>query len=131
LNAIRSLSEQFRLRTTAKRYSAIVDGVIEHEEGEINLPIGKDKIVGPPFYTIDQKEGREAKTLWAVAEREAYCTKLSLVPKTGRTHQLRLHLAAIGHPILGDFFYSPPHVRNYFSRYKLSQNLSNKSFSNY
>lgn len=111
MNALRDISQQFREKSIMKRYSAIVHGSIQELNGEINLPIGKDTLAGPPLFTIDHsKDGRNAQTTWTVVESTQYCTKLHLFPKTGRTHQLRLHMAAIGHPILGDFFYSPPSV---------------------
>ena len=81
------------------------------QKGEINLPIGKDTLAGPPLYTIDfSKEGRPAETHWKVRKAGKYNTIVELQPYTGRTHQLRLHLTASGHPILGDFFYSTPPV---------------------
>lgn len=111
LDALRGLSESFRNREVVKRYSAIINGTLEGETGEVKLPIGKDVISGPPLYTIDHsKLGRDAHTVWQKEEEGLHLTKVSLLPKTGRTHQLRLHMAAINHPILGDFFYSPPEV---------------------
>ena len=111
LKALRGLSEQFRERRVRKRYSAIVNGTWSRDSrGEMDLPIGRDSLIGPPCFTIDPIEGRPASTRWEVREKGKKCTHLSLEPLTGRTHQLRLHCAAVGHPILGDFLYSPPDV---------------------
>lgn len=111
--ALINIQEQFRVRDTVyKRYTAVVSGKMKNLEGEIDLPIGKDEKVGPPLMTIspNNPDGRIAYTQWSVLEIGNTSTKISLLPHTGRTHQLRLHMAAIGHPILGDFFYSPPDV---------------------
>jgi len=111
VNALRSLTAQFRERTALKEYTAIVSGTLEKSSGVIELPIGRDTIAGPPLFTIDHtSNGKQAVTQYKVVENGEYCTKISLSPQTGRTHQLRLHMAAIGHPILGDFFYSPSSI---------------------
>ena len=111
MNSLREISQQFREHAVSKRYRAIVYAPLEQDSGEIDLPIGRDTLAGPPFFTIDHsKDGRSAQTTYTVIERAEHCTLIELSPKTGRTHQLRLHMAALGHPILGDFFYSPSHV---------------------
>lgn len=110
-DALSSLHNQFRYKKVYKRYSAIVNGYLQHFEGEINLPLGKDIERGPPLNTVDIN-GKHSLTYWKLHER---CAKrnmshVHLYPQTGRTHQLRLHMASIGHPILGDLFYAPKDV---------------------
>ena len=108
LLALSSLHNQFRYKKVYKKYSAIVNGYINNYEGEINLPLGKDIKRGPPLNTIDIN-GKNSLTYWKLYER---CSKrnlshVHLYPQTGRTHQLRIHMTSIGHPILGDLFYAP------------------------
>ncbi len=111
LAAQRSLGRAFEARRVDKRYVAIVDGLPEDEHGQIALPIGADW-PHRPRQKVDHLSGREALTEWQVLEREPlrHRTRLALRPVTGRSHQLRLHLAAIGHAVLGDTLYAPPAV---------------------
>ena len=82
VKALRGIQEQFRERTVMKRYTAIVNGHVNTYEGEINLPIGKDNLAGPPLQTIDPSDdGRVAFTSWKVEERGNFCTKISLFPR--------------------------------------------------
>ncbi|MFO0962310.1 MAG: RluA family pseudouridine synthase [Phycisphaerales bacterium] len=108
----RHLSMQFEARTTAKRYIALAAGHPQKDAGEIDLPIRKD-LVNAPLQIIDFAHGRPSVTRWRVLERTTApdCTRFELEPITGRSHQLRVHLLAIGHPILGDDLYAPPEVR--------------------
>ncbi|MCL2919487.1 RluA family pseudouridine synthase [Shewanella litorisediminis] len=99
-----NLKTQFQHRETEKRYLAEVAGLIEQDEGTINLPLGKDRN-NPPWQKVDKAEGRPAVTHYRVIERREGSTLVALEPETGRTHQLRVHMLAIGHPILGDDFY--------------------------
>ncbi|MHC4448156.1 MAG: RluA family pseudouridine synthase [Planctomycetota bacterium] len=109
--AHRQLSRQFEQRTVHKRYIAVVHGVAEADSGAIELPMRKDRTPGAgPRHMIDHEQGRAARTLWRVLERYHDRTRLELEPITGRSHQLRLHLKSIGHPILGDDLYAPPPV---------------------
>lgn len=109
--AHRELSRQFHDRETSKIYIAIVAGVIEHQEGRIDLPMRKDMDPrNAPRQVIDHAEGRRAITNWWVIQRGADRSRLRLQPITGRSHQLRLHLKSIGHPILGDDLYAPAKV---------------------
>lgn len=107
--AHRELSRQFHDREVEKRYIAVVDGQTASDEGEIDLPMRKD-MENPPRHLIDHEQGRPALTRWRVIERMADHTRLELRPVTGRSHQLRLHLLSMGHPILGDDLYAPPPV---------------------
>jgi tRNA pseudouridine32 synthase / 23S rRNA pseudouridine746 synthase len=110
--AHRELSRQFHDRETVKKYIAIVDGLVKEDAGRIDLPMRKDMDPrNAPRQVIDHAEGRRAVTDWWVVARlsepaEAPRTRLLLSPLTGRSHQLRLHLKMIGHPILGDDLYA-------------------------
>lgn len=99
----RHLSELFRDRLIAKRYIAIVSGKLNCKIGEINLPIAADWL-NRPRQKIDEL-GKPSITRYEVLEQENEMTRLRLEPVTGRTHQLRVHLMAIGHPIVGDALY--------------------------
>jgi len=103
----RSLSIQFQERQTLKRYEAIVLGSPGADSGVIKAPIRKD-LDNPPKQCIDFDRGKPSETAWRVQERLGDRTRLELTPRTGRSHQLRLHLLHIGHPILGDDLYAPP-----------------------
>ncbi len=109
--AHRELSRQFHDREVHKIYVAIVHGVVERDEGEVNLPMRKDMDPrNAPRQVIDHERGRPAVTKYRVLKRDADRTLLELNPITGRSHQIRLHLQSIGHPILGDDLYAPPEV---------------------
>lgn len=108
----RALSMQFERRETSKTYAAIAAGHPPKERGEIDLPIRKDLVNGP-LQIVDFVHGRPSVTQWRVIERlEAPTrTRFELTPITGRSHQLRVHLQVIGHPILGDDLYAPTEIR--------------------
>lgn len=108
----RALSMQFERRETAKTYVALAAGHPPKDEGEIDLPIRKD-LVNTPLQVIDFVHGRPSVTRWRVRERldGPPRTRFELTPVTGRSHQLRVHLLAIGHPILGDDLYAPAEAR--------------------
>jgi tRNA pseudouridine32 synthase/23S rRNA pseudouridine746 synthase len=105
-DAQRDLSAQFEARTVAKAYTALLAGVLPAETGRIDLPMRAD-ITRRPLQIIDHNLGRDSSTAWRVLALETDRTRVELVPFTGRTHQLRVHCAAIGHPILGDVLYGP------------------------
>lgn len=109
--AHRALSMQFEARTVAKSYEALVAGHLARDSGEIDLPLRKEALGSAR--QIVHPEGRASLTLYAVAERGRDAggfawTRVRLQPKTGRSHQLRVHLLALGHPILGDELYADP-----------------------
>jgi tRNA pseudouridine32 synthase / 23S rRNA pseudouridine746 synthase len=112
--AHRELGRQFEQREVQKTYVAIVDGRMADESGTIDLPMRKDMdpaLRGKPRHLIDHVRGKQAVTAWRVLETGAdpsNWSRLLLQPRTGRSHQLRVHLAAIGHAILGDDLYAPP-----------------------
>jgi len=106
------LAKQFEQRTVKKEYLAIVRGRMKQPSGEIDMPIGRH----PDHYEMQRvhPEGRSAVTHWEVIEEFKRFSLLRLKPQSGRTHQLRVHLSAINHPIVGDRLYSrkPPLTRS-------------------
>ncbi len=101
--AQRVLSRQFEKRQVGKQYEALASGIVEQDKGTIDAPIAKHSLKRPLRHL--DPDGQTAVTHWQVVDRMNGTTRLSLTPITGRSHQLRLHLASIGHPILGDVFY--------------------------
>lgn len=96
-------SKSFSGRTARKTYWAIVVGVPGIEDGYIDLPLGKQPGTGGEKMQVDEKEGQPARTRYRVIDRAGNrAAWVELQPHTGRTHQLRVHMAAIGHPIVGD-----------------------------
>lgn len=106
--AQRALALAFAERRVRKSYEAIVGGVPTSDEGRIDLPIAADW-PNRPRQRVDTERGRCSLTLWWLLERDhrARRARLRLQPVTGRSHQLRVHLAAIGHAIVGDALYAP------------------------
>ena len=103
--AQRNLSRQFADRSVGKVYAAVVLGCPSAAEGAIDLPLRKD-FDRPPRHRIDPIEGRPAFTSWKLIERFADRSRLAVRPLTGRSHQIRVHMATHGHPILGDNLYA-------------------------
>ena len=98
------LSEQLKDKTCYRKYYAIVSGVIENNEGEIDAPIGRsDK--NRQLMCVTSKNSKEAVTLFKVLERYNDSTLLDVELKTGRTHQIRVHMQFINHPVLNDSRY--------------------------
>jgi 23S rRNA pseudouridine955/2504/2580 synthase len=96
-------AKAFSSRTARKVYWALVVGVPDIADGFIDLPIGKQPGSGGEKMHVDEKEGQSARTRYRIVERAGNATAwVELQPYTGRTHQLRVHMAAIGHPIVGD-----------------------------
>lgn len=105
--AHRNLSIQFQDRQTEKQYIAIVDGLVKPETFTIDIPICFDYI-NRPLQKVDYTEGRPSQTIVTLDKHYKDTSRLFLTPVTGRSHQLRLHLAHIGHAILGDGLYATP-----------------------
>jgi tRNA pseudouridine32 synthase/23S rRNA pseudouridine746 synthase len=140
----RALSHLFHERNVKKTYVAVVGGIVAEEEGEIDLPLRLDiehrRRSHSPLYIVDHELGKASMTRWSVVSRSSELhsptargaqgerghegtsipsTRLELHPITGRSHQLRVHLSAIGHPIFGDDIYAPPDVRDATARLML------------
>lgn len=96
---------QFEARETEKEYLAIVHGVVESERGTIDLPIGPSRTSSVDLKMAVIADGQEAATEWNVVERHRKCTLVACRPLTGRQHQIRVHMDAIGHPLVGDKLY--------------------------
>lgn len=106
-HAQRHLGLQFEKRQVRKQYVARVHGRVEGDSGTIDLPLATDW-PNRPRQQVDHENGRAAITNWKVIRREGPDgpTRLRLNPETGRSHQLRVHMLALGHPILGDRLYA-------------------------
>ncbi len=102
----RALSAQFERRRVEKAYAALVHGTVRHETGTIDAPMRLD-VDRRPYQVVDFAQGRPAMTRYRVMAYEHDWTRLRLEPETGRTHQLRVHCAHLGHPIVGDVLYGP------------------------
>lgn len=100
----RELSRQFHDRETDKRYTALCWGQPENE-GRIELPLRYDP-PNKPRHIVDHEQGKQALTFWKVIDRQEQFCRVELTPYTGRSHQLRVHMLAIGHPLLGDQLYA-------------------------
>ena len=96
-----ALAAMMKRHDVERRYVALVRGRVEHDSFAVDAPLGRraDRVV------VDRTEGREAETVFEVTERLDGSTLLEATPRTGRTHQIRVHLQAIEHPILGDRTY--------------------------
>lgn len=103
-SALSHISKQFQARSVSKHYTAVVAGIVAQDEGVIDLPIAS---ADGPRYKVCAVTGKPSVTEYSVLVRDelAGTTRVWLHPITGRSHQLRLHLQAIGHPILGCEFY--------------------------
>ncbi|MDN6857075.1 MULTISPECIES: RluA family pseudouridine synthase [Pseudomonas] len=101
----RELSRQFHDRETEKAYTALCWGEPELDSGRIEAPLRYDPPT-KPRHVVDFEQGRHALTFWRVMERHGNWSRVELTPITGRSHQLRVHMLTIGHPLLGDRLYA-------------------------
>ena len=117
----RALSIAFAERKVDKTYEAVVAGTVQDDEGVIDAPLICDW-PNRPLQKIDHEIGKPSVTHFSVLARHNNTTRLSLRPITGRSHQLRVHLAFIGHPIIGDEFYAPEAIKAQSPRLLLHAN---------
>lgn len=101
-----SIAEQLKVHSITRKYYAIAHGVMRDDEGTISGPIGRHPVDRKKM-CINEKNGREAVTHYRVLERFRQFTYVECQLETGRTHQIRVHMASIGHPLLGDAVYGP------------------------
>ena len=109
------LARQFEKHKIKKRYVALVKGIVEFDEGLIDASLGRHPIYREKK-AVREFDAKEAKTFYRVLRRFKNATLIALFPETGRTHQLRVHMAHLGHPILGDDKYGK---KDSFSRLAL------------
>ncbi|TCP61588.1 ribosomal large subunit pseudouridine synthase A [Rhodovulum bhavnagarense] len=109
--AQRHLGLQFEKRQTKKTYVARIWGRLEPRTGTVDLPLIVDW-PNRPRQIVDHDHGKSAITDWRVLRHEEHATRVRLFPRTGRSHQLRVHMQALGHPILGDPFYAQGPARD-------------------
>ena len=105
------LGQEFEPRRAHKTYVARLPGVLAEDRGTIDLPLGSDWDYRPRQKVTP--DGRPARTDWQVVDRSDIETRVRLTPHTGRSHQLRVHMLALGHPIIGDQIYAPETSRQY------------------
>ncbi|MEK5030775.1 RluA family pseudouridine synthase [Paenibacillus sp. FSL R7-0302] len=99
-----SLSAQLKEHSVTRRYIAVVHGNLSHDKGTVDAPIGRDPH-DRKLYTVTEKNSKRSVTHFTVLERFGDCTLLELQLETGRTHQIRVHMKFIGHPLVGDPVY--------------------------
>jgi tRNA pseudouridine32 synthase/23S rRNA pseudouridine746 synthase len=103
--AHRELSRQFQEREVDKEYIAVVHGEVPEEQGEVDLPLICDW-PNRPRQKVDHEQGKPSLTRWQLLHKDERRSRLRLTPITGRSHQLRVHMLSLGHPILGDPLYA-------------------------
>ncbi len=112
-----ALGRLFETRQVQKRYLACVHGTPHPSKGEIDLPLAADWPRRPRQH-VDNRSGKAAHTRYRTLAPHAggSCSRVELIPTTGRSHQLRVHMAELGHPILGDELYADENARNLSGR---------------
>lgn len=120
-DALSFLQKQFEQRTVQKTYTAVAQGIIEVPEAIIDLPIERNP-KNPSTFRVGI-QGKDSTTRYKVLDLGKDKTSLELYPKTGRTHQLRVHLAHIGHPIIGDDLYGKKAIRLYLHAHSLTMKV--------
>ena len=109
--AATGLLAQFRERRVEKLYTAVVHGEPRFDSDWIEVPVGRDPRHPERMAALHRGEGREASTFYTTCERLGCASLLEARPRTGRTHQIRVHLAHVGHPLVGDRLYRPRSLR--------------------
>ena len=113
--ALRKLSDDFKNKRIKRKYIALVHGVIENNKGKINAPIGRSKIDRKKMCVTDENS-KSAVTNFTVLERYKNATLVELVLETGRTHQIRVHMDYIGHPVVNDPVYGKRKIINNYGQ---------------
>lgn len=116
-----NLARQFFEHSIDRRYQAIVWGDLKEDEGTVDAPLGRDPSDRLRFTVVDDPEkGKKAVTHWRVLQRFGFVTLVECRLETGRTHQIRVHMASLGHPIFGDERYGGTEIRQgtIYSKYK-------------
>lgn len=101
-----AIAEQLKVHSITRKYYAIVHGVVKEDEGTVHAPIGRHPTDRKKM-SINEKNGKDAVTHYRVLRRFRRFTYIECQLETGRTHQIRVHMASIGHPLLGDHVYGP------------------------
>lgn len=123
--ALKWLQRQFAQRKTKKTYYAVVSGTFKQPEAIIDMPVARNP-KAPATFRVDAN-GKAAQTTYKVIESNGQHSLVELKPATGRTHQLRVHLAHLGHPIVGDYMYGgEPNKRLLLHAYSLEITLLNR-----
>lgn len=118
------LAEQFSRHSLEREYQAVVWGLFKEPKGEINSNITRSKSDRKKF-TASSSEGKTAVTFYEVLEQFEFCSLIKLNLKTGRTHQIRVHLSSIGHPVFGDPVYGGRHVVYDYGSAKIKSRVMN------
>ena len=121
-----NLADQFKARLVTKVYLALVRGRLSPEQGAIEAPIGRDPRNRKRMAVVDEHRGRSACTVYRVIRHIDNCTLVEVKLETGRTHQIRVHFAAIGHPVMGDTTYGVASAflsRQFLHSFRLGFNL--------
>ncbi len=113
-----NLGQQFEKRQTKKIYVARLAGRLEPKEGTVDLPLCVDW-PNRPRQHVNHERGKPAVTDWRVIRHDGNTTRVRLMPQTGRSHQLRVHMLELGHPILGDQIYAEGRARTDYPRMML------------
>lgn len=109
------LANEFKNKSIKRKYIALVSGVINEDKGKINAPIGRDE-KNRKKMTVTEKNSKTAVTNFTVLERYKNATLIECQLETGRTHQIRVHLSYIGHPLINDPVYNKKHIINSYGQ---------------
>lgn len=119
--ALLAVQEQIRLGRTDKRYLALLAGKLERARYDVNVPLAKNLLQGGERMVRVDDQGKASRSVFRVVERVAAATLCEVELDTGRTHQIRVHAAHIGHPLLGDDKYGDPEANKHARQYGLKR----------